>query len=233
MIKKYAAFLLAGLCSTAVMADLKTVEKSLAQNYPDLRISTIQTTEVPQLYSANIEGEIFYLTEDAKHVIAGPLIRLKDGKNLTQVLKMQNNAIDWKKLPLKDAIKVVKGTGKHQLAVFSDPNCPYCQQLEKELAQLDNVTIYTFVLAFKPQSVALSKQFFCEADVALAWQNYMQKSISPKGNKRCDNPVQRNLDLAKQLKVEGTPSLVFANGYQVLGGMSAEGIRKTWQDLGL
>lgn len=61
------------------------------------------------------------------------MIRLKDQKNLTNSLMLTQNQIDWKKLPLKDAIKSVKGTGKRQLAIFSDPNCPYCKQLEVEL----------------------------------------------------------------------------------------------------
>jgi hypothetical protein len=35
-------------------------------------------------------------------------------------------------------------TGERVLAVFSDPDCPYCQRLESELEKLDNVTVYTF-----------------------------------------------------------------------------------------
>jgi hypothetical protein len=47
------------------------------------------------------------------------MVRLKDQKNLSAALYVQQNSIDWNKLPLKDAIKSVKGNGKRQLAVFS------------------------------------------------------------------------------------------------------------------
>ncbi len=46
------------------------------------------------------------------------MIRLKDQKNLTKDLVLGQNSIDWKQLPLKDAIKTVKGNGQHVLAVF-------------------------------------------------------------------------------------------------------------------
>ena len=221
------------LCANAGFADTNSVQQKLAQNYPDMPFQQLQKTPLNGIYSALLEGEVFYVNESAEYVIAGPMIRLKDGKNLSQTLEMQAKSIDWKSLPLQDAIKVVKGNGKRQLVVFSDPNCPYCQKLEKELAQLKDVTIYTFVVAFKPQSVALSKKIFCEKNVALAWENYLNKGIEPKGNQSCENPVERNLVLAKKLNVTGTPSLVFANGYQVLGGLPAPSIEKMWQELGL
>jgi hypothetical protein len=54
--------------------------------------------------------------------------------------------IDFNGLPLEHAIKTVRGDGARQLAVFSDPDCPYCLVLEREtLSKIDNVTIYTFL----------------------------------------------------------------------------------------
>ena len=54
--------------------------------------------------------------------------------------------VNFATLPLQDAVKVVKGDGSRLLAVFSDPRCPYCKALDEELAKLDNVTVYTFLL---------------------------------------------------------------------------------------
>ena len=52
-------------------------------------------------------------------------------------------------LPFSDAIKTVRGTGRRRIAVFSDPGCSYCRRLEPELAGLDDVTIYTFLVPFQ------------------------------------------------------------------------------------
>jgi thiol:disulfide interchange protein DsbC len=55
-------------------------------------------------------------------------------------------AIDFAQLPLKDAIVWKQGNGSRKLAVFADPNCGYCKRLEKDLVNVKDVTIYTFVI---------------------------------------------------------------------------------------
>ncbi|MEG2357782.1 DsbC family protein [Acinetobacter sp.] len=233
MMKKACALLLAGALSQWAMADAASVQRQLEAKYPALQIENIQATEMPGIYSGSVGGQIIYTGEDAEHILVGSMIRLKDQKNLTNALMLTQNQLDWKKLPLKDAVKSVRGTGKRQLAVFSDPNCPYCKQLEVELNKLNDVTLYTFVLPLKPQSVAPSKQLFCEKDPALAWSNLVSKGIQPAGKKSCANPVERNLQLAKSLGLNGTPAIVFSNGTKLMGAYPAQEIEKIWKELGL
>ena len=233
MMKKACALLLAGALSQWAMADAASVQRQLEAKYPALQIENIQATEMPGIYSGSVGGQIIYTGEGAEHILVGSMIRLKDQKNLTNALMLAQNQLDWKKLPLKDAVKSVRGTGKRQLAVFSDPNCPYCKQLEVELNKLNDVTLYTFVLPLKPQSVAPSKQLFCEKDPALAWSNLVSKGIQPAGKKSCANPVERNLQLAKSLGLNGTPAIVFSNGTKLMGAYPAQEIEKIWKELGL
>jgi thiol:disulfide interchange protein DsbC len=232
MKKTILSMLLLSLSSFA-MADINTAKQNLAKNYPNLAVQNIATTEMRGIYSAEVDGQVVYLNDDAEHFIAGNMLRLKDQKSLTQELIVKTNTIDWKSLPLKNAIKSVRGNGKRQLAIFSDPNCPYCQQLEVELKKLDNVTLYTFVLPLKPQSVAPSKQLYCETDPAFAWQQLIGQGIAPKSKKSCSNPINANLELAKKLGVSGTPAIIFANGYRVLGAYPASEIEAIWRELGL
>ncbi|WP_297427306.1 DsbC family protein [uncultured Acinetobacter sp.] len=214
-------------------ADINTAQQNLAKNYPNLEINNIASTEMRGIYSAELDGQVVYLNEDAQHLIAGNMLRLSDQKSLTQELIVKKNTIDWKKLPLKNAIKSVRGNGKRQLAIFSDPNCPYCKQLEVELKKLNDVTIYTFILPLKSQSVAASKQVYCEQDPAYAWQQLIEKGIEPKTKKSCTNPVNANLALAKELGIAGTPAIIFSNGYRVLGAYPANEMEAIWRELGL
>ena len=41
--------------------------------------------------------------------------------------------VDFAALPLADAVKDVRGNGARTLAIFSDPDCPYCLKLETEI----------------------------------------------------------------------------------------------------
>ncbi|WP_436872965.1 DsbC family protein [Acinetobacter haemolyticus] len=232
MLKKIGIFSLLSCVSMMSLANVETLKSNLNKNYPNIQVTNIQATEMKGLYSANLDNQIIYLDENAEHMFIGSMVRLKDQKNLTKDLVLKQNSIDWQQLPLQDAIKTVKGNGKRQLAIFSDPNCPYCKQLEVELDKLNDVTIYTFIYALKPQSLAVSKQVWCDANPSYAWKNLLQKNVQPKA-KTCANPIDRNLALGRKLGVNGTPTLIFSNGLKMVGGRSAEDIQMIWKELGL
>ena len=233
MIKKTLALALASFISTLSLANVDTVKTNLTKQHPNLKIENIQATEMKGIYSGSMDGQVVYVGEDTQHILIGSMFRLSDQKNLTKDLMLKQNSIDWKKLPLQDAVKTVRGNGRRQIAVFSDPNCPYCKQLETELSKLNDVTIYTFIYPIKTQSIAVSKQVFCEKDPALAWSNLIAKGIQPSSKKTCANPIERNLSLGKSLALNGTPAIIFSNGFKVMGAYPAQEIEKMWQELGL
>ena len=233
MIKKTLAFALVSFISSLSLANVDMVKSNLIKQHPKLNIENIQATDMKGIYSGSMDGQVVYVGEDAQHILVGSMYRLSDQKNLTQDLVLKQNSIDWKKLPLQDAVKSVRGNGKRQIAIFSDPNCPYCKQLETELNKLNDVTIYTFIYPIKNQSIAVSKQVFCEKAPALAWSNLISKGIQPSSKKACANPVDRNLSLGKSLGLTGTPAIIFSNGFKVMGSHPAQEIEKMWKELGL
>ncbi|UGQ26315.1 DsbC family protein [Acinetobacter calcoaceticus] len=232
MLKKLGILALFSLTASLSFANVDSVRENIKKQYPNLKISNIQKTEMQGLYSANLDQQIIYVGEDGQHMFVGSMIRLKDQKNLTKDLVLGQNSIDWNQLPLKDAIKTVKGSGQHVLAVFSDPNCPYCKQLEPELDKLKDVTIYTFIYPLKPQSIVVSRQVWCAPNQSYSWKKLIQQGVRPTVAS-CANPIDRNLELGKRLGFNGTPTLIFANGFKLVGARSAEEIQVVWKELGL
>lgn len=232
MLKKLGILALFSLTASLSFANVDSVRENIKKQYPNLKISNIQKTEMQGLYSANLDQQIIYVGEDGQHMFVGSMIRLKDQKNLTKDLVLGQNSIDWNQLPLKDAIKTVKGSGQHVLAVFSDPNCPYCKQLEPELDKLKDVTIYTFIYPLKPQSIVVSRQVWCAPNQSYSWKKLIQQGVKPTVAS-CANPINRNLELGKKLGFNGTPTLIFANGFKLVGARSAEEIQAVWKELGL
>ena len=232
MLKKIGIFSLLSCVSALGFANVETLKSNLSKQYPNIQVTNIQPTAMNGLYSASLDNQIIYLDESAQHMFIGSMVRLKDQKNLTKDLVIQQNTVDWKQLPFKDAIKTVKGNGKRELAVFSDPNCPYCKKLEAELDKLNDVTIYTFIYPLKAQSVAVSQSVWCNANPAYAWKNLLQKNVQPQ-QKTCANPLERNLQLGRKLAVDGTPTLIFSNGFKMVGARSAAEIQTIWKELGL
>lgn len=125
--------------------------------------------------------------------------------------------IAFDQLPLADAIKTVRGNGQRQIAVFSDPGCGYCKQLEPELARIDNVTVHTFLLPFQGEAKPIA--LWCAPDRVQAWQRYMVQGDTSVINApgRCDHPLARNLALAQRLGVQATPTLIWADGTRTEG----------------
>src|SRR5690606_23339725 len=193
----------------------------------------LQTTEMKGIYSGSMQRQVVYLNEDDKHLIAGSMMRMQDQHNLTRDLMLKQNSIDWKELPLQYAVKTERRTCICQIAIYSDPNCPYCKKLELELKKLNDLTIYTFILPLKPQSVAPSKQVYCESNPAQAWEDLIAQGIQPKSKKSCANPIERNKKLAQSMGVNGTPAIIFSNGFQVMGTYPAEQIEQIFKEFDL
>ncbi|KQQ44675.1 hypothetical protein ASF61_21340 [Duganella sp. Leaf126] len=212
----------------------------LAQRYPSTTFGAIARTPVPGLWEVWMGSNVAYMTDEGRHFIFGHLYDMQTQTDLTAASKNATLRQDqpdrprlaFQELPLADAIKTVRGSGARQLAVFSDPHCPYCRQLEQELAKLDNVTIYTFLFplaSLHPQATAVAQAIWCQADRAVAWRDFNQTGKPPKSAKpakslssiACSTPIARNVALAERSGISGTPYILFANGGSAAGAMSA------------
>jgi thiol:disulfide interchange protein DsbC len=220
-----AALLLAG----AALADEAAIRKNLPERVPNLPpIDEVIKSPIPGLYEVRIGSSILYADETANHVIEGSLIDARTRTNLTEARLNKLSAVDFDKLPLKDAIVWKNGTGARKLAVFSDPNCGYCKKLEVDLQKLKNVTVYTFLVPMLgPDSAEKSKNIWCAKDQARAWLGWMLEARLPARHMTaCETPLERNMAFSRKHRVNGTPALFFADDTRVPGAIEAEEIEK-------
>jgi thiol:disulfide interchange protein DsbC len=113
------------------------------------------------------------------------------------------------------------------MVVFADPNCGYCKKLEKTFTEMNNVTIYTFLMPIlSADSTTKSKQIWCAADPAKSWVDWMVNGVSPSGKQDCSNPLDKNLALGKSLNISGTPAIFFTDGSRIPGAAGKEMIEK-------
>jgi thiol:disulfide interchange protein DsbC len=223
-----AGLLLLGLPALA-LSDEGDIRKAFKAQYPDADLSAVSKTSYGGLYEIIIDGEVAYITADGKYLILGSVVDVTNKRNLTAARMAKIQEVKWDSLPFSQAIKIVKGDGSRKLAVFSDPDCPYCRRFENELAKVENVTIYTFlspIESLHPAAINLAKQIWCEKDQVAAWNNYMMKGVKPKAAATCKNPVDENMALGSKLKVSGTPTLIFENGQRIPGMVPADKLDK-------
>jgi len=195
-------------------------------------IKGVSASPVPGLFEVQLNNEIFYTDANAKYLIQGEVIELATGQNLTEKRQADLNRIRWPDLPLSNAVKMVRGNGSRQLAVFADPNCGYCKRLEKTFQQLDNVTVYTFLLPIlSADSVQKSKQIWCSSDATKAWTDWTINNTTPSGKGDCTTPIDKNLALAKSYGITGTPTIFFTDGSRFPGAVQLGDIEKKFASL--
>ena len=190
-------------------------------------VRNVTPSPIPGLFEVQVNNEIFYTDSNAKYLIQGEMVELASGNNLTTKRQEDINRIKWSDLPQAQAFKVVRGNGSRQIAVFSDPNCGYCKRLEKTLQQLDNVTIYNYLIPILSADSALkSKQIWCAADQQKVWNDWMLNNLGPSGKSDCANPIDKNLTLAKNYGINGTPTIFFTDGSRFPGAVQLADIEK-------
>lgn len=206
-----ALLLLAASVSIAYAGEAE-IKSTLQKKVPQIgQINQVSKSPVPGLYEVVTQDHLFYTDEKAQFLIDGAVYDLKSMLNLTAERSRKLFALDFSELPLELAVKKVKGNGNRKLAIFTDPNCGFCKKLEKELKQIDNVTIYQFMYPIFPGSEEKTRGVWCSKDRVKAWDNLMQDDITPPAG-NCDTPTEKVMALGKKLKVNGTPALIFADG---------------------
>jgi thiol:disulfide interchange protein DsbC len=190
----------------------------------DAQIKGIAKSPIAGLYEVNLGTQIIYSDANGDYLLLGDLVDAKTRRNLTEARLNDLNRIDFASLPFQDAVKVVKGNGSRKIAVFSDPNCPYCHQLENTLKSIDNVTVYTFLYpVLSPDSTTKAKSIWCSADRAGAWESWMVERRAPSAPGTCDTgAIGRNLALGEKMNVTGTPTIFLADGRRLPGAVQAD-----------
>ena len=180
------------------------------------------------LYEVLIGGQIYYVDADVTFVLAGRMFDPATREDLTQKRLDVALKVDFKSLPLAQAVKTVRGDGSRVLVTFEDPNCGYCKRLWQNMAELKNVTIYTFLYPIlSPDSMEKSKAVWCSKDRAASWDELMvQNKTTPAAAADCKNPLEQNVALGRDLGINGTPTIVFADGTRSAGAMPVVAIEQ-------
>ena len=220
--------LILGMASSVFALNEKQIRTEIQKRLgTSANVRNVTPSPIPGLFEVQVNNEIFYTDSNAKYLIQGEMVELASGNNLTTKRQEDINRIKWSDLPQAQAFKVVRGNGSRQIAVFSDPNCGYCKRLEKTLQQLDNVTIYNYLIPILSADSALkSKQIWCAADQQKIWNDWMLNNLGPSGKSDCANPIDKNLTLAKNYGINGTPTIFFTDGSRFPGAVQLADIEK-------
>ena len=176
------------------------------------------------------DGSFVYVDAQASFLFTGQLIDLKNRRNVTQARETELSRINFSELPLSQAVKTVRGNGKRTLVTFEDPNCGYCKKLARDIVDLKDTTVYTFIIPIlSPDSREKGRNIWCAPDKAKAWNDWMVdgKNLPTYS---CDTPLDKNYQLSTRLRIRGTPTMFTVDGNRIGGYVSLPELDKAIAD---
>ncbi len=217
------ALFMGAILTASAFADEASVRRSVEARFDGIKVDSVTQTSFAGLYEIVVGGTLFYTDENVNFVFKGDIIDARSQKNLTEERQQKLTAIKFEDLPLDLAIKQVRGSGKRVVAIFADPFCPYCRNLDRALLRQDDITIYTFLYPIlRPESPDKARAIWCAPDRAKAYYDFMLNGREPAAAPSCNAPVDKWLALGQKIGVRATPTSFTTSGERILGARPEE-----------
>ncbi len=224
---------LAVFAAAVTAGDEPQIEQSitarLAEVVPDMKVNGVRPAPVPGWYEVLLGAKLVYVSADARYVLDGTLMDLKDQKDLTQAPAMEARATALKQLAQDQ--KVIEfapaGEAAHVIYVFTDTDCSYCRKMHSEVSKLNAAGISVRYLAFPRDGIGSPTyermvSVWCAKDPKQALTD--AKAGKNVTSAKCDDPVKEEFELGTTMNVRGTPTTILENGQEAGGYIPAEAL---------
>jgi len=181
-------------------------------------VVSTEFSDVPGLWKlgVKVQDKVLpaYLDFSKSYMISGNVIRLNDGKNLTEETYRKSNPVDVSSISVDDALLLGNPDAENKIIVFTDPHCPYCKKLHavmKEAVEKRSDLLFQIkLMPVKQSSLEVSKTIVCSQSMEQLEAAFEKKAV-PKAE--CDSDaIEQTLAIAQTLGIRSTPTLVLPNG---------------------
>ncbi|MBI5598324.1 MAG: DsbC family protein [Deltaproteobacteria bacterium] len=218
-----------GDCASCHSLTADEAAKILKTAQFDSKVKGVRPSVVKGLWEVEIgkgdKSALVYLDFAKKYVVEGKFIPVEAiGKPVSL------NKVDLAKIPVEDAVIMGDRNAKKRIIVFSDPDCPYCAKLHGEIKKIlekrKDVSFFIklFPLSIHKDAYAKSKTIICKKSVALLEDAFAGKKLPAPD---CEaKEVDKNIKLAGELGIHGTPAIILPDGRMIPGYVDADALLK-------
>ncbi len=229
------SFLVFGQCGAASQETqaVDNIKQQIQTAFPDFEVDNLVKSPIDGLYQVTSGPVVLYASNDGRYLLSGDVLDLarNEDRNITESVRKEARVAALKKISAKEMVVYSPKELKAVVTVFTDPDCGYCRKLHAEISQLLDLGIELRYLAFPRQGVGSPtytkmESVWCSKDPKEAMTNAMQGEAVSVGTCSSAKEIEAQLELGQKIGINGTPTLVFADGTLVGGYLSAEKLAK-------
>lgn len=202
-------------------------EQQLKQSFTNLSFEDFGPAPVQgPLFQATAGGRIIYYAPLSEHLLFAAVYD-KNGTNITALAQDENARKRLAAIDTADAL-IIGPAGAPKVIEFTDPDCPYCQALErfwaaKAIEGKPVQRLIYFVSGIHPGAAAKAEHILCSPDKEAAFKA-VYGGASPANLRNCAAgaaKIARDTLVVRKLAVSGTPTLI-VDGKLISGFQQAE-----------
>ncbi len=217
-----------------VQDNSSAIESKIRALAPNADMIAISETPIEGILQVQVNNEIYYASADGKYLITGRVIDLDTRVDITDQAKAGIRKQFLKDLDASKQITFSPAKPEHELLVFTDIDCGYCRKLHNQMEDYMAQGIAIHYLAF-PRAGLGSHSYdkfvsvWCADDQQAALTE--AKSGTEPEPLQCENPIEDQYNLGRDVGVTGTPALLTADGTLIPGYMPPEQLKQRLEQL--
>lgn len=202
-------------------------QRQLRQTFTNLTFEDFGPAPISgPIYQAVAGGRIIYFAPESEHLLFAAVYD-KNGVNLTALAQDASARKRMGAIDEADAL-IIGPKGAPRVIEFTDPDCPYCQALDrfwstKEAEGKPVQRLVYFVSGIHPEAAAKAEHILCATDPVSEFKAIYAGS-RPSSLNKCKggaDKVARDRETVRLLGISGTPTLLL-DGKLVSGFQQAE-----------
>jgi thiol:disulfide interchange protein DsbC len=208
------AALAAGL-SPAAAADHAAARNTLQALVPGAEIQSVQPVPQSDLLEFVVDHAVVYVSRDGRYVINGAVHDTHRGVELAESRRQGVRRDLLADAPRDERMLYGSSEAAHRVVVFTDIDCGYCRRMHQQIPEYNALGIaidYRFMPRAGLGSHSHRKASFawCAEEPRKALDTAMAGE-EPAGAV-CDDPVAEDFELARRLRLNGTPMIITESG---------------------
>lgn len=188
----------------------------------------VSSTPIDGLVQVMLGSEVFFMTSDGKFYIKGQVVNMDSRDDLTELALRGFRQKLIQAIDMDTLISYGPNGADHDLIVFTDTDCGYCRKLHELIDDYNALGIRIHYAAYPRAGIGSSTY----SDLVSVWcsdqpRKAMDRAQAGQSNPRrqCDTPIDSHIELARQVRVGGTPTLLMSNGELIAGLPQPEELR--------